>query len=606
ILHNIYPNYQGVIAHLPWLLWLMDLASATNSAPRRRLALSILALLTGSQLLLGAPQALSFSLFAEALFAVFLVWHRRPRWTFWASWIAANLLGVLIGAVQLLATRALLANSTRDHFDPMIGSLMPSQLLQLLAPNLLSRHLPRFACSEPLYFGAVPLILGLWWLTIRYPLSAIRYRTDGGLRIADSGKRLGLFAIILGVLAGWLALGDNGYLYCLQTRLPLVGQFRLPGRYFTLVAFAASILTAIAFDHLLTGIRAGWKASWRQLALPWAVVGVALALAIAFRFAYPKENGSSIHRNYFAGPLFLCGAAAALTLAARGRMVGLFALLALTVVDLEVFSVQAPFWRESLWRGLPTLTEFAERAESPPRPREGRWLDDAFEMPHPAFFGQPVLQGYHGGLEPMKRLNYRTLAALRVSHTAWQHLSRFDKPNPVLGLRRVDELWYEVPDPLPRLYLVSRAQVSENPAADIQRIDLKTTALVTHPIEVEAGEVGSAALLHEQPGELRLRVEAPGRRLLVIAESYDPNWRLTVDDKPMTVERVNGDFLGCVVEAGEHDVRFVFRPPSVLYGRLLSRIGFGIVLLIAGVSCFQMLIRSRRAAGARPPLRSCE
>jgi hypothetical protein len=148
--------------------------------------------------------------------------------------------------------------------------------------------------------------------------------------------------------------------------------------------------------------------------------------------------------------------------------------------------------------------------------------------------------------------------------------------------------------------------VSENPAVDIQRIDLHTTALVTHPIEMEMGEAGRVTPMHEEPGELWVRVEAPGRRLLVIAESYDPNWRLTIDDKPVAVERVNGDFLGCVVESGEHEVRFVFRPASVLYGRLLSRIGFGIVLLIAVVSCLQMFIRSRFAAGVPVPLRSCE
>ncbi len=619
ILHNIYPNYQGVIAHLPWLLWLMDLASATTSAPRRRLALSAFALLTGSQLLLGAPQALSFSLFAEGLFAIFLAWHRRPRWTFWAAWIGANLLGLLIGAVQILATRALLANSTRGHFDPMIGSLLPSQLLQLLAPNLLSRHLPSYACSEPLYFGAVPLILALWWLagqgsggcqppdfTYRHQgANAPRSPTKSEPTPEVAANRLGLFALVLGVLACWLALGEHGYLYYLQTRLPLVGQFRLPGRYFTLVAFAASILSAVAFDRLLGRMSAGGKASWRQIALPWACVGVALMLAIAFRLAYPKENGSSIHRNYFAGPLFLCGAAAALTMAARGRMVGLFALVALTVVDLEVFSLQAPFWRESLWSGLPTLQEFQNRAESPPLPREGRWLDGAFEVPHPALFGQPVLEGYHGGLEPRKRLDYHTIAALRVAHTAWQHLSRFDKPTPIPGLRRMGEYWYEVPDPLPHVRLVSRTLVSEEPAADIQRIDLDTTALVTHPVEVEAGEAGRATLLQEQPGDLRVRVEAPGRRLLVVAESYDPDWRLTVDDKPVTVERVNGDFLGCVVEGGAHDVRFRFRPTSVLYGRLLSLSGFGIVLLIAGVSCLQLFTRSRREADERRLVRPC-
>src|SRR5262249_46169450 len=152
--------------------------------------------------------------------------------------------------------------------------------------------------------------------------------------------------------------------------------------------------------------------------------------------------------------------------------------------------------------------------EPPPLPREGRWLDGAFEMPQPALFNQPVLEGYHGGLEPRKRLDYHTLAALRVSHTAWHHLSRWDKLVSLPGLRRVTDLWYEVPDPLPRVRLMGRTQVSDDPAADIQHIDLDTTALVTHPVDVESGEPGAATVLHEQPGELLIHTTTPGQRLL--------------------------------------------------------------------------------------------
>jgi hypothetical protein len=594
ILHNIYPNYQTVIAHLPWILVLLDKAAATVSAPVRRSAFSGVAVLTGSQVLLGSPQALSYSLFAEALFVVLLAWHRRPRWAFWTSWIAANLLGVMIGSVQILATRALLASSTRSGFDPMVGSLLPSQLAQLVAPDLLSQHLPPYACSEALYFGAVPLILALWWLT-------------HAPRRSLENRELAMFALLLGGLSGWLALGNNGGLYYLQTSLPLVGQFRLPGRYFTLVALAASILAAVAFDRLLVGLRAGQRASWRQLCLPWVGVAAALALSIFFRLAYPKENGSSIHRNYFAGPLFLGAAALALTAAARGRRLGILALVVLAVVDIEVFSLKAPFWtRESLWTGLPTLAEFEARAEAPPLPSEGRWLDSAFEFPSPLLLNQPVLEGYHGGLEPRKLLDYHVLPALRVAQVAWQHLSRWEKKEPLPDLRRVGETWFEVPDPLPRVRLVSRTLVSDAPAADIHTVNVETTALVTEPLAVGASEPGTARLVHEQPGALAVKVAAPGRQLLVVADSYDPNWLATIDDKPVAVERVNGDFLGCVVEGGEHEVRFVFCPACIGYGRLMSLAGLFLTAGIAGISCWQIVIRSRRAAGAPGPAQTYE
>jgi hypothetical protein len=607
ILHTIYPNYQGVMAHLPWLLWLMETASTTASAPRRRLALSAIALLTGSQLLLGSPQAVSYSLFAEALFALFLAWFRRPQWTFWVAWMGANVLGLLIGAVQLLATHALLANSTRDRFDPLAGSLSPSQLLQLIAPDLLSGHLPRYACSEPLYFGVVPFMLGLWWLSSwRNRLTStcpVEAECEG--RMTLTPNQLAGFALVLGLLSGWLALGKYGHLYYLQTCLPLVGQFRLPSRYFTLVSFAAAVLASVAFDRLLAGARTGHKASGRSLTLPWMSVGIALAVALAFRFAFPAENGRGLQRSYVAGPLFLGLAAVALTLAVRGRALGLFALAALMGVDLGVFSLTTPFWGLNIWRGQPTLAEYQAKAAIPPRSREGRWLEGAIELPHPALFNQPVLEGYRGGLEPLKRLDYHTLPALRVAHTAWQHLSRFDTPAGIPGLVRRGERWYEVPDPLPRVRLVSRMQVSENPTLDIQHIDADTTALLTHPVQMEEGEPGSADLVAERPGELRLRVVAPARRLLVLADSYDPSWQLIIDDAPATVERVNGDFLGCIVEAGEHDVRFHFRPASVRSGLLLSLSGIGLALLFALVAGVQVLTQSRRAAGGQDLARPC-
>lgn len=228
-------------------------------------------------------------------------------------------------------------------------------------------------------------------------------------------------------------------------------------------------------------------------------------------------------------------------------------------------------------------------------------------MPHPLLFNQSVLQGYHGGLEPMKRLDYHTLAALRVANTVWHHLSRWeDKPVSLPGLRQVRERWYEVPDPLPRVRLVSRVQVSQIPATDIQNIDLKTTALVTHPLALQAGEPGTAELLAEQPGELRVRVTAPGRQLLVIADSFDPNWLVSIDGQPATTARVNGDFLGCVVEAGTHEVHFAFRSASIFYGRFLSLGGLGLALVIAAGSVWQALSQSRRAAAAWGPARPCE
>jgi uncharacterized membrane protein YfhO len=61
--------------------------------------------------------------------------------------------------------------------------------------------------------------------------------------------------------------------------------------------------------------------------------------------------------------------------------------------------------------------------------------------------------------------------------------------------------------------------------------------------------------------------------LLVVAESYHPGWRASVDGVPLSVYRVNGDFLGCVVGPGKRRVVFSFQPESLARGRLMSYLG---------------------------------
>ena len=67
LLHFVHPNAVAVIAHIPWLLWAIDVALVDSRRRRVALATALIALLTGSQLLLGYPQYVWFSLLAEAI-----------------------------------------------------------------------------------------------------------------------------------------------------------------------------------------------------------------------------------------------------------------------------------------------------------------------------------------------------------------------------------------------------------------------------------------------------------------------------------------------------------------------------------------------------------
>jgi uncharacterized membrane protein YfhO len=50
------------------------------------------------------------------------------------------------------------------------------------------------------------------------------------------------------------------------------------------------------------------------------------------------------------------------------------------------------------------------------------------------------------------------------------------------------------------------------------------------------------------------------------------------------VEQVNGDFIGCVVPAGQHNVSLAFRPAHLLLGKIISVCGVMLAAMLAASS----------------------
>src|SRR5262249_30181362 len=98
----------------------------------------------------------------------------------------------------------------------------------------------------------------------------------------------------------------------------------------------------------------------------------------------------------------------------------------------------------------------------------------------------------------------------------------------------------------------------------------------------------------ESGGDLDVSTIAPGRQLLVISESFHEGWRASVDGAPVPVLRAYGDYMACVVPAGEHRVRLHFEPTSYVVGRRVSALALAAIAAWGGVA----LLTSRRRLGA--------
>lgn len=156
---------------------------------------------------------------------------------------------------------------------------------------------------------------------------------------------------------------------------------------------------------------------------------------------------------------------------------------------------------------------------------------------------------------------------------------------------------------MPRAWLVHETESVSSEGELRKKVSDSTTpfrarALMLTPnspkLEVCAGEE-TVDWVRRTSNELRLQVRARCRGLLVVSETYYPGWKAYVDGKPVQVLEAFGAFRSAVVPAGEHQVVFIYRPLTVLWGAVLSALG--VLLVIACAFFHQAATASVRSTG---------
>ena len=612
LLHFVHPGAVASVAHIPWMLAAIDVVMVDAHRIRVATAQAILALLTGSQILLGCPQFVWFSLIVESGFTVFLLVTRRfaardgcatmPSCgqcvgcgrSSYSRVIIAKGLGLLLGAVQWLPILDSLIHGTWQTNDSGVAgleSLHPINLVQLVAPYLpVDRAFGADARELSLYVGAVPLMLVVWVFARRRELQSLR--------------PLACVAGGLAAVALFLAICDFARLPWLRLILPEIGWFRYSCRYIVLFQFAVSVLASIGFVVLgreaLRSQRQRDSVSeesagnqlWKKFEALWAVVLISVAVALA-GFILQERRFVAPWPYVLAGPLFLATAAILIIAAAQGVRGALVSLILFAAADLGFYGLSCTL-SEPTGRPEGLLATIAAPPSDSDSVVGSTSLHEAAEPPDRVFApstdanraaraigNQMTLGGWrrvdgYAELEPRRQLNYYSLPALRVASTRW--VRRTPATSAIPGLIARSDLWCEVPDPLPQVRLVARVVASDNPANDLARIDVQRAALCEYPLAFPPDSGGQATLVAQRPGWMQIDVRCKSPQLLSVAESFHSGWHCTVDGCPRPVCRVNGDFLGCPVESGQHQVELEFRPESLHRGWIASILGLGLVL----------------------------
>ncbi len=160
---------------------------------------------------------------------------------------------------------------------------------------------------------------------------------------------------------------------------------------------------------------------------------------------------------------------------------------------------------------------------------------------------------------------------------------------------------------LPRAYAATTvvqatAQTAVDTAYD-SHFDPHRAVVLEEPPPPSLGRGGGAAMTPVpirayRANQVELAPDLPVPAVVVLADSFDPDWHVTVDGQSTPLLRANGIFRGVIVPAGRHQVVFRYQPRMVVRGALLS----GGALL----GCLLLTLWPRRYAVRRTgPKRVC-
>jgi hypothetical protein len=533
LLHHHHINMIAVVAHMPWLLGAADVVIAGERSRARGAAFAAIALIVASECLLGFPQGIWWNVVTLAAFAAYRA-GETGRWRRLLPCAAAVTIGVVIGGIQLIPSADAAAHSIRLMLSrefALTYSLHPLNLFQLWSPYVFEYGVygrldyPWFH-ELGIYSGAI-LPVALIWVWIR--------------RGALSARRsLITAATAFAALNLVLALGRHGGVDVLLTYLPILESLRAPVRYFVLVQFSLAILAAVTIDDLIA-IADGHRAvPSGRLPILWMPAVLSVGTLVLFNARLLPYGTQTFASAQAAAPgvAFVVGVTLLVFLAARRVRWALPALAVVTMADLGVWGIGF-IYREPP-RGIGSLTQ---AVTAPPigtadsytsAPSEGPYRGDLLVMK-----GYRLTSGYvalyPATRDPLDSAIFRRLSGTRSMIT----------PH---GVR------------LPVEGSVERARLLDDQGEESS---------------------GAARVAVDRPGYIAVHVEAPAPRILALTERFHDGWSATVDGRPLRMVPVEGDFLGCLVDAGIQRVELRFMPRSFVQGAAAS--AAGVLLLAAGV-----------------------
>jgi hypothetical protein len=519
--------------------------------------------------------------------------------------LLACVLAAGLTAVQLLPTAVLTRESVRWKVPATFlaeGTLPVPHLLTFLVP-LAYHRTPQWGNVDEFhgYVGILALVMAAWALCRPWRRWTAVFAALAGL------------GLVIALSPPLASLGG-------------AGLFRIPARALYLVDLGLTGLAGLGLDDLLRAARP-WPARMRRFR-----VGLGLAAGVAVLAAAwlaltglpPWLEGLlspelPTHVRALAG--LLVGAALVVEVVARlplGHRLAQGVVVAIVVIEVLAFP------RAMGWAGIPPDAHWVPRADLEALARAAgpyRVLGDrmfsrpphveanlglVYGLPLPSVysslrlrrqgrFQDVLIEGAVRSGNVYDLLGVRWIVSPRDLRLWTVEPRQPEAPGlesdwPSSRLTRVRPGVWEVSRPLPRAYLPERVRVIRGKEGVLEAVRVtdprRTVVLERNPEHCPSRSPAAGdevQFVVDEPDRIRLRVRSAERGPLVLADSYYPGWRATVDGKPVPIVVANYLFRAVCVPAGEHEVVFSFRQPGLYPGLALTVLsGVAVALGLVG------------------------
>jgi hypothetical protein len=245
----------------------------------------------------------------------------------------------------------------------------------------------------------------------------------------------------------------------------------------------------------------------------------------------------------------------------------------------------------------------------------GLWDPRAYDPMQPARAAQVVHRIIRPDLMLRTGKDYPAsgLSFLAVRYMLTPHEQHLGPPWQAAWEGRGGKLWRN-PQALPLFFMPSSFRVAHSSEEALRGApsipDFATEALAEMAVGPRgfAGEAplpAAASARRLQRGSVRsvrvwsngaaLEVASPTGGLIASSVSFARGWRLTLDELPSPLLRVNGGFLGFIVPAGEHRARLEYRPAGWVWGLRSCGVTLAAILAFGALPAARRRARRRRS-----------